>query len=132
MSAYTFTSAHWADLAAAQQREWSVQNGVGGYAGSSIAASPIRRHHGYLIASLTAPVQRQMVWTRCEEQLTLGGQTTRLDSALYQGSPLDATPTLRRFRWDGLPAWCHEWQGIKVRRGFAMQRGCSTSASMGA
>ena len=123
MSAYTFTSAHWPDLASGQQREWSVQNGAGGYAGCSL-----RRHHGWLIASLTAPVQRQMVWTRCEELLACGDAAARLDSALYQGAPLDSTATLRRFRWDGLPGWSHEWNGIQVRRGFAMQRACNTSA----
>ena len=40
------------------RREWTMTNGIGGYAGGSIIGACNRTHQGYLIASLHPPVER--------------------------------------------------------------------------
>ncbi len=40
------------------RREWTMTNGIGGYAGGSIIVACNRTHQGYLIASLPSPVER--------------------------------------------------------------------------
>jgi hypothetical protein len=132
MSSFVFTPAAWPELSVGQSREWSVQNGAGGYAGSSLVLAPARRHHGLLVASLTPPVRRQMVWTRCEEALRADGDgaPTRLDSVCYENETVDACAALQRFVWDGLPHWTYRVPsgGIEVRRVLAMQREANASA----
>src|SRR5206468_5859172 len=40
------------DLTAAEQREWLVTNGIGGFASGTVAGSATRRYHGLLIAAV--------------------------------------------------------------------------------
>lgn len=47
-----------ADLTIAEQREWLVTNGIGGFASGTISGNPTRRYHGLLIAALHPPVGR--------------------------------------------------------------------------
>src|ERR1700748_4015984 len=49
-SAIRSTRAICGDLAQAERREWWLANGLGGYAGGTIAGSLTRRYHGLLIA----------------------------------------------------------------------------------
>ena len=41
--------------------EWLVTNGLGGYACGTVALANTRRYHGFLMASLTPPVQRTLL-----------------------------------------------------------------------
>lgn len=126
---YHYGPQHWPETFTSQTPEWSVQNGAGGYAGSTFMMTPTRRHHGLLVASLTAPIQRQMVWTRCEEQLVRWGGnrpvwSQRLDGVLYD----DDTPavsnrtTQQEFRWGGTPLWTYTHDGVTVTRQLCMAR----------
>ena len=46
------------------RREWTMTNGIGGYAGGSIIGACNRTHQGYLIASLHPPVERYLVFSK--------------------------------------------------------------------
>ena len=46
------------------RREWALTNGLGGYAGGSVTGAINRTHQGYLIASLHAPVQRYVCFSK--------------------------------------------------------------------
>ena len=54
------------------RREWTMTNGIGGYAGGSIIGACNRTHQGYLIASLHPPVERYLVFSKTNEKLTQG------------------------------------------------------------
>jgi len=45
-------------LANAEQHEWLVTNGIGGYASGTVAGLTTRRYHGLLIAALKPPLGR--------------------------------------------------------------------------
>src|SRR5215831_21074667 len=49
------------DLAAAEQREWLVTNGLGGFASGTVAGSSTRRYHGLLFAALDPPQGRTLL-----------------------------------------------------------------------
>jgi hypothetical protein len=53
------------------RREWALTNGLGGYAGGSVTGAINRTHQGYLIASLHAPVQRYVCFSKTNEKITL-------------------------------------------------------------
>ena len=57
------------------RREWTMTNGIGGYAGGSIIGACNRTHQGYLIASLHPPVERYLVFSKTNEKLTCRERT---------------------------------------------------------
>jgi hypothetical protein len=51
----------------AENREWLVTNGIGGYASGTVSGNLTRRYHGLLIAALQPPVGRtQLVARNCQ------------------------------------------------------------------
>src|SRR5690348_3566297 len=45
-------------LEIAEQREWLVTNGIGGYSSGTVGGNLTRRYHGILVAALQPPVGR--------------------------------------------------------------------------
>src|SRR5215469_13573262 len=57
------------DLAAAEQREWLVTNGIGGFASGTVAGVATRRYHGLLIAALDPPLGRTLLFSGVAEKV---------------------------------------------------------------
>ena len=69
MITYQYTQKDWTTFKEGIKREWAVTNGIGGYAGSSMIGAHSRTHQGYLIASLHAPIERYLVFSKINEAL---------------------------------------------------------------
>jgi predicted glycogen debranching enzyme len=54
-------------LETAEQREWLVTNGLGGYASGTISGNATRRYHGLLVAALDPPVGRMQLVANIQE-----------------------------------------------------------------
>ena len=63
-------------LEIAEQREWLVTNGVGGYASGTVSGLVTRRYHGWLVAALPNPLGRTVMLTHVSEQVSLPGVGT--------------------------------------------------------
>src|SRR3989442_15578042 len=63
------------DLTAAEQREWLVTNGIGGFASGTVAGSATRRYHRLLIARFDPPPGRTPLLGRLQELARLQGKT---------------------------------------------------------
>lgn len=101
-------SPHWEPIL---DREWLVTNGLGGYASGTVAGAGTRRYHGYLIASLPAPLGRLLTLARMGETLRLAdGSEVRLEGEERAGSVrFDGTEHLVEFRLEcGLPVWRYQ------------------------
>jgi predicted glycogen debranching enzyme len=61
------------NLEIAEQREWLVTNGIGGYASGTVSGNLTRRYHGLLIAALHPPVGRTLLVAKLEETATHSG-----------------------------------------------------------
>ncbi len=48
-------------LPVAEQREWLVTNGLGGYAMGTVPGTLTRRYHGLLIAALNPPTRSNLI-----------------------------------------------------------------------
>src|SRR5207302_8373873 len=57
-------------LEIAEQREWLVTNGLGGYASGTVSGNLTRRYHGLLIAALHPPVGRTQLVAKLDEAAT--------------------------------------------------------------
>ncbi len=67
------------------RREWALTNGLGGYAGGSVTGAINRTHQGYLIASLHAPVQRYVCFSKTNEKIVTDSHTYDLSSDQFKG-----------------------------------------------
>ncbi|HLH62762.1 MAG TPA: amylo-alpha-1,6-glucosidase [Ktedonobacteraceae bacterium] len=92
------------DVQAALDREWFVTNGLGGYAGSSIAGATTRSYHGLLVAALHPPVERTVLVTKIDEEVALpDGHVLKLGVNEYQDGTIDPQGYnyLERFALEG-------------------------------
>lgn len=73
------------DVTAGLDHEWLVTNGLGGYASGSILGATTRSYHGLLVAALRPPVERYVLVTKVDEEISLpAGQTLQLGVNEYQ------------------------------------------------
>jgi predicted glycogen debranching enzyme len=78
------------DLATGLDREWLVTNGLGGYASGSLVGATTRSYHGLLVAALHPPVERTVMVTKIDEEVSLpNGKLYKLGVNEYQGGVLD-------------------------------------------
>src|SRR6202165_869731 len=61
------------DLAVAEQREWLLTNGLGGYASGTVGGLITRAYHGLLIAALRPPGDRRLLVAKVDETATYDG-----------------------------------------------------------
>ena len=105
-------------------REWLVTNGLGGYAGGSIAGVVTRRYHGLLVAALPGPYGRTVMLGHLgEEVVTREGRKFSLAATEHAGglTAFHATESLREFALeDGLPVWTYELDGVVLEKRVLM------------
>ncbi len=78
------------DVQTALNYEWLVTNGIGGYASGSIVGATTRSYHGLLVAALRPPVQRTVLVTKIDEEVTMpGGRVLKLGVNEYQGGVIE-------------------------------------------
>jgi predicted glycogen debranching enzyme len=101
-------------------REWLVTNGLGGYASGTISGAITRRYHGLLIAALSAPFGRMVMWSHVSEFLRFSdNDVVSLGAEERAGGQLDlqSADFLREFRLeDGLPVWIYRVREVVVEK----------------
>jgi predicted glycogen debranching enzyme len=107
-------------------REWLVTNGLGGYAGGTLAGLITRRYHGLLIAALPAPLGRLVMMSQLGERVRLpGGAVHWLSGEERVGGPLvlDGVNRLVEFRLEaGLPVWLFDIDGFALEKRLFLPR----------
>ena len=106
------------------EMEWLHTNGAGAYSMSTVAMRHTRRYHGVLIAALHPPIDRHVVVSHVEADVTVGERVYRL--AAFQ-SP-DAAPTpgyrlLEAYDQDPVPRWTYRLG--RARASSAACRSCA-------
>ena len=77
---YYFLNSSFEDVS---QKEWLVTNGLGGYAGSSVAGANTRRYHGLLVAAFNPPTDRKVLVSKIEETLLVGDEQYEFSANHY-------------------------------------------------
>ena len=119
------------DLAAAEQREWLVTNGIGGFASGTVAGSATRRYHGLLVAALKPPAGRTLLVGGLDEIVSVDGKP-RTVSPLIAGpvarSHLRAISRIQSFRLEGLiPVWTYQVGSARIEKRIWMRHGENTT-----
>jgi predicted glycogen debranching enzyme len=105
-------------------REWLVTNALGGYVSGTIGGVCTRRFHGYLIASLPAPLGRVMMLNHLEETLEgPDGLCWKISADEHNGKEVDYPEPdfLEEFVLEnGLPVWRYSKNGIRLEKRVLM------------
>ena len=106
-----FTRAICGDLGQAERREWWIANGLGGYAGGTIAGSLTRRYHGLLIAPIGSPLGRRLILAKADATLIAGDHSRPLFTNRWKSGAISPAGHVRigSFHLDySVPVWTYE------------------------
>jgi predicted glycogen debranching enzyme len=125
-----FTRAICGDLDQAERREWWIANGLGGYAGGTIAGSLTRRYHGLLIAPVASPLGRRLILTKADATLIDGAHAWPLFTNRWKGGAISPAGHVRigSFHLDhSVPVWSYEFGDRQIEARIWMEPGAHTS-----
>ena len=130
LASVSFDSAICHDLAAAEQREWLVTNGIGGFASGTLAGSATRRYHGLLIAALKPPAGRNLLVGGLDEIATVNGNLFSLATHRWTSGAVapQGYLAMQSFRLDGaIPVWTYLAGDARIEKRIWMLHGENTT-----
>ena len=95
-------------LDVAEQREWLVTNGIGGFASGTVSGNLTRRYHGLLLAALQPPVGRMQLVAKLDEIARYDGADYALGTNRWGGGAIEPQGYvhIESFRLEGtMPVW---------------------------
>jgi predicted glycogen debranching enzyme len=95
-------------LDVAEQREWLVTNGIGGFASGTVSGNLTRRYHGLLVAALHPPVDRMQLVAKLDETVRYDALDYPLATNRWETGAIDPQGYvhIENFRLDGTtPLW---------------------------
>lgn len=111
------------DLASLESREWLITNGIGGYAGGSLAGSNTRGYHGLLVAAVTPPVGRMVMLAGMIETLSIGGRDFPLTTLRWHDGTVapNGSVWLEAVMFEGtMPTWRFAGPGFAIEKTVMM------------
>ena len=116
------------DFERASALEWLETNGLGGWAGTTVAGAHSRRHHGLLVAATQPPGGRTVLLSRLDETLHVGGESFELSCNQFPGAVAPrGYEHLTAFRKDLFPTFDFEAGGVRLRKTVAAVDGENTT-----
>ena len=132
MITYQYTQKDWTTFKEGINREWAVTNGIGGYAGSSMIGAHSRTHQGYLIASLHAPIERYLVFSKINETVTVGTKTVSFETSQHRASGktvyAEGQKFLTSFIYDGSVLYAYETDNFSFKKHITLKRNANVCA----
>lgn len=117
-------------LEVAEQREWLVTNGLGGFASGTVSGNLTRRYHGLLVAALDPPVGRTQLVAKLDEMARYDGADYALATNRWESGAVEPKGYLNieGFRLDGsTPVWRFEIADALIEKRVWMQHGENTT-----
>lgn len=132
MITYQYTQKDWTTFKEGIKREWAVTNGIGGYAGSSMIGAHSRTHQGYLFASLHAPIERYLVFSKINETATVGTSTVSFETSQHRASGktvyTEGQKFLTSFIYDGSVHYTYETDNFSFEKHITLKRNANVCA----
>ncbi len=127
MVQYHYKKEDWRTFPEGIKREWALTNGIGSYAGSSLIGAHNRTHQGYLIASLHAPTERYLVFSKINEAILTDNETLSLETSqhLVNGKTVytEGQKFLESFCYDGAIHYQYQVGDISLKKHITLVRG---------
>jgi predicted glycogen debranching enzyme len=113
-------------MAAATTREWSVTNGIGGFASGTVSDVLTRRYHGLLFAALQPPLGRTLLLSKLDAAVEYENRWYPLSANRWADGSLEPCgfAHLDRFTLDGtIPTWSYAFSDVRIDRAIWMEHG---------
>jgi predicted glycogen debranching enzyme len=117
-------------LDVAEQREWLVTNGIGGFASGSVSGNLTRRYHGLLVAALQPPVGRMQLVAKLDEIARYDGADYALGTNRWASGSIEPQGHvhIESFRLEGTsPVWRFAIADAILEKRVWMRHGENTS-----
>jgi predicted glycogen debranching enzyme len=117
-------------LELAEQREWLVTNGIGGFASGTVGGNLTRRYHGLLLAALNPPVGRTQLVAKLDETARYDGADYALATNRWASGVVEPKGYLNieSFRLESTtPAWSFALAGALLEKRIWMRHGENTT-----
>ena len=117
-------------LEVAEQREWLVTNGIGGFASGTVSGNLTRRYHGLLVAALDPPVGRMQLVAKLDETARYDGAEYALATNRWESGAVEPQGYLNieSFRLEGTtPVWRFEIADALIEKRIWMKHGENTT-----
>ncbi len=117
-------------LETAEQREWLVTNGIGGFVSGTVAGLLTRRYHGLLVAALKPPLGRTLLVSKIEEAVSYDDGEYMLSTNRWAGGTIDphGFRHIEAFHLEGTtPVWTFACADALLEKRVWMQQGANTT-----
>jgi len=107
-----------------------VTNGLGGFACGTVAGANTRRYHGFLMASLSPPVERTLLVAKIESSVQYLGMETDLSANEFAGGTISGQGFIHLESFtveDGIPVWRYAVADALLEQRIFMAPGANTS-----
>jgi len=107
-----------------------VTNGLGGFACGTVAGANTRRYHGFLMASLSPPVERTLLVAKIETSVHYLGMETDLSANEFAGGAISGRGFIHLESFaveDGIPVWRYAVADALLEQRIFMAPGANTS-----
>jgi len=107
-----------------------VTNGLGGFACGTVAGANTRRYHGFLMASLSPPVERTLLVAKIESSVQYLGTETDLSANEFAGGAISGQGFIHLESFtieDGIPVWRYAVADALLEQRIFMAPGANTS-----
>jgi len=118
------------NLETAENREWLITNGIGGFASGTISGLSTRSYHGLLLAALQPPVGITLMLTKLDETIGYDGVSYPLDTNRWADGTVapDGYKNIESFGLDGTtPVWVYSCADALIEKRIWMQQGDNTT-----
>lgn len=125
---YRYGKSKFRTIEEGSEKEWSLVNGLGGFANGTIIGNTSRMQSGYLIASFSPPVDRYLILSKIQERLVTEDETIDFACQLTLREPKEGHRYLEYFNYDILPEFHYRCGGFRMKKTIAMDYGHNTTA----
>ncbi|HEX2223077.1 MAG TPA: glycogen debranching enzyme N-terminal domain-containing protein, partial [Thermoanaerobaculia bacterium] len=116
------------DFERATDLEWLETNGLGGWAGTTVAGAHSRRYHGLLVAATGTQARRTVLLSRLDETLSVDEQEFHLGCNRFPGAVAPrGHEYLTSFEKDLFPVFEYEAGGVRLKKTVAALDGENTT-----
>jgi predicted glycogen debranching enzyme len=124
---YIFSTDECRDYSFSSNREWILSNGIGGFAMGTVAGSNTRRYHGLLVAALSPPTERTLVFAACDATAILGKKKLPLSTNQYPGTIYpNGFEYLSEVRVGDEVSWHYSGDSIEVKKSLVVHQGTNS------
>jgi predicted glycogen debranching enzyme len=123
VSQYSLDELQCTNFELSSQREWMLENGIGGYAMGTVSGVNTRRYHGQFVAATTPPTGRMNLLGALEAHVSSDGNPIGISSNQYAGAIYpEGYGYLKSFTVGASALWRFKVESVEVQKELIVHR----------